>query len=121
MDFWRRGAGFGWGDLSVIPYVNGAAGFDIVPPADSRLAGWYTRANARDSVRECAQAAAAVAFDSPAASLDQVKAAMDAGMFKREYRDHRLEWMIKTGGLSVIQDGLEKDNIRFIEPFAPVR
>jgi glutathione S-transferase/RNA polymerase-associated protein len=118
---WFNGAGFGWGDLSVIPYVNGAAGFDIVPPADSRLAGWHTRANARDSVRECAQAAAAVAFDSPAASLDQVKAAMDAGMFKREYRDHRLEWMIKTGGLSVIQDGLEKDNIRFIEPFAAVR
>ena len=118
---WFNGAGFGWGDLSVVPYVNGAAGFDIVPPANSRLADWHTRANARDSVRECAQAAAAVAFDSPAVSLDQVKAALDAGMFKREYRDHRLEWMIKTGGLSVIQDGLEKDNIRFIEPFAATR
>jgi glutathione S-transferase/RNA polymerase-associated protein len=39
-------------------------------------------------------------------------------LFKREYRDHRLEWMIKTGGLSVVQDGLDRDNIRFIEPFA---
>ena len=114
---WFNGTNFGWGDLSVIPYVNGAAGFEIDPAPGSRLADWHARANARDSVRECAEAAAAVAFDSPAANLDQVKAAMDAGLFKREYRDHRLEWMIKTGGLSVVQDGLDKDNIRFIEPF----
>jgi len=116
---WFNGDRFGWGDLSVIPYVNGAAGFDFTPEPGSSLADWHARANARDSVRECAEAAAAVAFDSPAVSLDQVKAAMDAGLFKREYRDHRLEWMIKTGGLSVVQDGLEKDNIRFIEPFSP--
>lgn len=116
---WFNGDRFGWGDLSVIPYVNGAAGFDFTPEPGSSLADWRARANARDSVRECAEAAAAVAFDSPAVSLDQVKAAMDAGLFKREYRDHRLEWMIKTGGLSVVQDGLEKDNIRFIEPFSP--
>jgi glutathione S-transferase/RNA polymerase-associated protein len=118
---WFNGDRFGWGDLSVIPYVNGAAGFDVTPDPGSRLADWHDRANARDSVRECAKAAAAVAFDSPAVSLDEVKTAMDAGLFKREYRDHRLEWMIKTGGLSVVQDGLEKDNIRFIEPFAATR
>jgi glutathione S-transferase/RNA polymerase-associated protein len=46
-----------------------------------------------------------------------VRAALDHGLFKREYRDHRLEWMIKTGGLSVVAEGLEKDNISFIDPF----
>ena len=97
----------------------GGSVYDVTPDPGSRLADWHARANARDSVRECAEAASAVAFDSPAVNLDQVKAAMDAGLFKREYRDHRLEWMIKTGGLSVVQDGLDKDNIRFIEPFTP--
>lgn len=116
---WFNGDDFGWGDLSVIPYVNGAAGFDAFPTPGSRLARWHERCNARDSVRQCADAAAAVAFDSPAVSLDAVREAMEAGLFKREYRDHRLEWMIKTGGLSVVADGLERDNIRFIEPFPP--
>lgn len=115
---WFNGAAFGWGDLSVIPFVNGATGFDAAPRSGSPLAEWAARANGRDSVKQCADAAAAVSFDSPAVSLDQVKAAMDQGLFKREYRDHRLEWMIKTGGLAVVQDGLAKDNIRFIEPFA---
>ena len=35
------------------------------------------------------------------------------GLFKREYRDHRLEWMIKSGGLEVVVKGLEAGNIRF--------
>ena len=39
------------------------------------------------------------------------------GLFKREYRDHRLEWMIKSGGLDVVLKGLERDNIRFTSEF----
>jgi hypothetical protein len=39
------------------------------------------------------------------------------GLFKREYRDYRLEWMIKSGGLEVVLDGLAKDNIRFTAEF----
>jgi len=31
----------------------------------------------------------------------------------REYRDHRLEWMIRSGGIDVITAGLAKKNIRF--------
>ncbi|MEZ5559020.1 MAG: glutathione S-transferase family protein [Pseudomonadales bacterium] len=115
---WFNGDAFGWGDLAVVPFVNGAAGFGHAPPPGSALAEWLVRANARDSVAQCARAAAAVGFDSAAVSLDAVRAAMEQGQFKREYRDHRLEWMIKTGGLEVVQDGLAKGNIRFIEPFA---
>ena len=37
---------------------------------------------------------------------------------RREYRDHRLEWMVKTGGLEIVRAGLEKNDIRFIDPFA---
>ena len=115
---WFNGEHFGWGDLSVVPYVNGSVGFDLAPEKSSRLGQWLERANQRDSVQQCNQAAAAVAFDSPAVSLEQVHQALEAGLFKREYRDHRLEWMVKSGGLSVVEQGLAKDNIRFIEPFA---
>ncbi|MBT6569113.1 MAG: glutathione S-transferase family protein, partial [Gammaproteobacteria bacterium] len=40
-----------------------------------------------------------------------------SGVFKREYRDHRLEWMIKSGGISVVLDGLDRNNIRFTDVF----
>jgi hypothetical protein len=42
---------------------------------------------------------------------------VEQGLFKREYRDHRLEWMIKSGGLDVVVKGLERDNIRFAPAF----
>ncbi|MEQ8483037.1 MAG: glutathione S-transferase family protein [Pseudomonadales bacterium] len=114
---WFNGDAFGWGDLVVVPFVNGAVGFGHRPEPGSALAAWLDRCNARDSVAACRKAAAAVGFDSEAVSLDAVRAAMEQGQFKREYRDHRLEWMIKTGGISVVDDGLRKHNIRFIEPF----
>jgi glutathione S-transferase/RNA polymerase-associated protein len=34
-------------------------------------------------------------------------------LFKREYRDHRLEWMIRSGGLDVVIEGLKTETIRF--------
>jgi glutathione S-transferase len=112
---WFNGEQFGWGDLSVVPFVNGATGFGAIP--QDSLGDWLARANERPSVSACREAAAAAAFDSAEVSLEAVKAAMDQGLFKREYRDHRLEWMIKTGGLQIVADGLEKQNIRFTEPF----
>lgn len=112
---WFNGEQFGWGDISVVPFINGAAGFGAIP--QDGLGDWLARANQRRSVRACREAAEAVAFDSAAVSLEAVKTAMDQGLFKREYRDHRLEWMIKTGGLQIVAEGLEKNNIRFVEPF----
>ncbi len=105
---WFGGDTFGWGDLSVVPYLNGARGNGIGPSADSPLGQWLARANARPSVLKSAKAAAAVV-----ASMTQVHAAIESKMFKREYRDHRLEWMIRSGGLDVVLEGLKNDNIRF--------
>jgi glutathione S-transferase/RNA polymerase-associated protein len=42
-----------------------------------------------------------------------VHQAIESGLFKREYRDHRLEWMIRSGGLDIVLEGIEKGNIRF--------
>jgi len=114
---WFNGTSFGWGDLCVVPYVNGAVGFGHTPAPGSRLADWLTRANQRESVAACAKAAAAVGFGSAAVSLEAVRQAMEQGLFKREYRDHRLEWMVKSGGIEIVQAGLAKGNLRFIDPF----
>jgi glutathione S-transferase/RNA polymerase-associated protein len=110
---WFNGESFGWGDLCAIPFVNGSAGFGNVPPRGSRLADWVARANARASVAATAKEAAEAI---PA--MSQVASVVEQGLFRREYRDHRLEWMVKTGGLSVVAAGLERRNIRFIDPFA---
>ncbi len=110
---WFGGTSFGRADLSVIPYINGSAGFGLAPAPGSALAAWAARANARPAVAQTAAEATA--------SRDALYALPDLiaqGLFKREYRDYRLEWMIKTGGLQVVLDGLEKENIRFSPDFA---
>ena len=103
-----NGARFGWGDLSVYPYVAASALWGFPPPAGSRLAGWLERVAARGSARMCAEAVATVM-----ASFQNLGPLVEAGAFVREYRDHRLEWMIRSGGLDVVREGLEKNNIRF--------
>jgi RNA polymerase-associated protein len=36
----------------------------------------------------------------------------------REYRDYRLEWMIRSGGMEVVLAGLRAGTIRFSWPHA---
>jgi glutathione S-transferase len=105
---WFNGESFGWGDLSVVPFVNGFLGFGHAPPMGSPLSDWLARANARDSVAKSADEARS--FNT---AMTDVAGLVSQGLFKREYRDHRLEWMIKSGGLDVVLKGLERDNIRF--------
>lgn len=108
---WFNGADFGWGDLSVAPFLNGAAGFGIAPETGSALSAWAARANARESVRQTrAEAEASIS------GMAQVDQAVKAGLFKRQYRDHRLEWMMKSGGAEILRQGLQDGTIRFTGP-----
>jgi RNA polymerase-associated protein len=57
------------------------------------------------------------------AEFDQAVARMAAaadlyrtGGRRREYGDHRLEWMIRSGGTDVVLAGLREDTIRFSWP-----
>lgn len=111
---WFNGAAFGWGDLAVAPYINGSVGHGHRPEAGSKLADWQSRVNARPSVAETNQEAVNM---SAASTMTDVAGLVAQGLFKREYRDHRLEWMIKAGGLEVVLAGLDKDNIRFSPDF----
>lgn len=113
---WFNGEAFGWGDLAVVPYLNGSAGHGHPPAKGSKLSDWLARANARPSVADTNAEAAASAR---ASTMPNVAELVKQGLFKREYRDHRLEWMIKSGGAEVVILGLARDNIRFSPDFNP--
>ncbi len=110
---WFNGDHFGWGDLAIIPYINGSASFGNTPAEGSKLEAWAARTNARDAVATTAAEATA-----SIEGMTMVADVVEQGLFKREYRDHRLEWMVKTAGLDVIADGLQKKNIRFSNDFS---
>lgn len=99
----------GWADVAAIPFVMGAVAYRSGPERGTALSDWYGRMLQRPSVartsEESRAAATAVNTGAPRA--------IAAGAFKREYRDHRLEWMIRSGGLQVVADGLAAGNIRF--------
>ncbi|MDR3497981.1 MAG: glutathione S-transferase family protein [Parvibaculum sp.] len=109
---WFNGASFGWGDLSVVPYVAGSAGFGNAPAENSPLGRWFARTRTRESVALTLKESAATR-----SAMETVATIVEKGLFKREYRDHRLEWMIKSGGIDVVLTGLAKDNIRFSNDF----
>ncbi len=105
---WFNGATFGWGDVAVAPFVQGAATTGTPPSPGSHLAGWLDRARARPSV--------ARAFEAAAQSMqgfEMVPQLIESGAFKREYRDHRLEWMLRSGAVDVVLEGMRRGNIRF--------
>jgi glutathione S-transferase/RNA polymerase-associated protein len=98
--------------VSVIPYINGAGGLGVGPESGSPLGRWQARANQRASVAKVAEAAAA-----SIQGMAMVGEAVRQRLFKREYRDHRLEWMIRSGGIDVVLEGIESDTIRFSNEF----
>jgi len=107
------GATFGWADCSVAPYVHASAMFGTEPVSGSPLAAWLERIRTRPSV--------VAAFDAATASMqgfEMLPQLVASGIFKREYRDHRLEWMMRSGGADIVLDGIRKENIRFTREFS---
>jgi len=111
---WFNGDAFGWADLCVVPYLNGSRGFGFKPEPRSPLHRWLERVHERPSVTTTAEEATA-----SIAGMEGVAEWVERGLMKREYRDHRLEWMIRSGGLPVVLEGIERENIRFLEDFEP--
>ena len=110
-DPWFNGATFGWADLSVAPYLNRSFHYGLGTPPGSPLAQWRDRIRERPSV-----AATFREFEAAAERMGDAAARVASGAIRREYRDHRLEWMMKSGGVQVVLDGLAKNNIRFTWP-----
>lgn len=112
-DYFGGEFGFGWADVCVAPIVNRSDYFGWGPREGSRLRAWLARVRGRESVR-----ATFAEFDEAVGRMSGMAAAYEAGQRKREYRDHRLEWMVKSGGIEVVRQGLEKKTIRFVWPDA---
>jgi glutathione S-transferase len=103
-----NGERVGWGDLSVVPLVHAAAMSGNAPAEGSALAGWLDRVRARPSVTQT--------LDEAVHSLGGFQMLPDlvrSGHFVREYRDHRLEWMLRSGGVDIVIEGIQRQNIRF--------
>ncbi|MGC1676348.1 MAG: glutathione S-transferase family protein [Candidatus Binataceae bacterium] len=108
---WFNGASFGRADLAIYPYLHGSAVWGISPKAGSSLAKWLERIEKRPSVHKTVAAA-----EQFAGSMGEALPAMlESGAFKRQYRDHRLEWMMRSGGVEVVLEGLKKGTLRFSE------
>ncbi len=110
---WFNGASFGWGDAAVVPHLNTSAARGNAPKPGSRLADWLQRSNQRPSVIACVKAAQEIMK-----VLPDLGKLVEMGVFKRQYRDHRLEWMMRSGGLPIVLQGIEKQTIRFSNEIA---
>jgi len=108
---WFNGDSFGWADIGVAPYLNRSFHYGLGTPDRSSLAQWLERLRQRPSV-----ATTFKEFEAAAGSMGDGAQRLASGAIRREYRDHRLEWMMKSGGLQIVLDGLAKNNIRFTWP-----
>ena len=108
---WFTGEQFGWADLSVAPYLNRSVLFGFGPASGTPLDLWLARIRQRPSVAKTFEE-----FMAAQALMADAASRLASGGMRREYRDHRLEWMIKSGGMEIVLDGLAKNNIRFTWP-----
>lgn len=105
---WMNGEKFGRGDAAVYPHLRTSEllGYPI-GGRYPRLNRWLVACDGRESIckegAETELALAALAKAEPETSK----------AVARQYRDHRLEWMMKTGGVQIVLDGIEDGSIRF--------
>lgn len=118
---WMNGDRFGRGDAAAYPHVTGSAFWGVVVGEEfPRLRDWSARAAARESVkRDAADLAEWMRENLPGAGASASSGPGRVPMpIVRQYRDHRLEWMMKSGGVQIVLDGLQKGTIRFAEGHA---
>ena len=108
---WFGGAEFGWADAAAAPMVNRSVYYGFGPTHGSPLFRWLQRLCARPAV-----ATTFSEFDVAAERMASLSDLYTTGGRRREYRDHRLEWMVRSGGISVVAAGLAAGNIRFSWP-----
>ena len=104
-----NGDTFGYADVCAAPVLNRSVFNGMGPAEGSPLQLWHVRIQKRESVQSTfAEMAAA------AGGMVKMAEAFKPGKgMRREYRDYRLEWMVKSGGMDVVLRGLKEDTIRF--------
>ena len=108
-----HGDSLGYADICVAPYVNRSCVYGNGPAEGTPLRQWRERVMGIPSVKETTEEMQAAT----AKMKEVMKETFKAGSGRRrEYRDHRLEFMIRAGGLEIVQKGLKEDTIRFSWP-----
>ncbi|HEX4341609.1 MAG TPA: glutathione S-transferase family protein [Polyangiaceae bacterium] len=105
---WLNGDAFGFGDVVAYPFVNSAASLGNKPVPGSKLEGWLKAVRGRPSavrLRDDVIATLPRFMNRPKDIAD--------GKARRQYRDHRLDWMLRSGGLDIVVDGIRNGTIRF--------
>jgi glutathione S-transferase len=105
---WFNGEACGYGDLVVYPFVNGAAALGNKPSPGGKLEAWLKLMRGRPSAQRVKQDV----IDTLPQFASRPKDIAE-GRHRREYRDHRLDWMLRSGGLTVVLAGVQAGNIRF--------
>ena len=108
---WFGGAAFGWADVAVAPLLHRSVLNRMGPASGGNLAAWYLRLLERPSI-----IATFAEYAAGAARMPATVEAFRSGAKVREYRDYRLEWMIRSGGIEVVLAGLRDGSIRFSWP-----
>jgi RNA polymerase-associated protein len=108
---WFGGAQFGWADAAVAAIVNRSVHYGLGPEPGSALARWHQRLVQRPSVAQTF-----AEFDAAAVAMPGIGKSYAASGRRREYRDHRLDWMMRSGGVAIVLDGLRNQTIRLSWP-----
>jgi RNA polymerase-associated protein len=108
---WFGGDRFGWADVGAAPIVNRSVHYGLGPEPGSPLARWIDRIRQRPSVAQTF-----TEFNAAAAAMADVAPRFAKSGRRREYRDHRLDWMLRSGGLEVVVVGMLDQTIRFSWP-----
>jgi glutathione S-transferase/RNA polymerase-associated protein len=104
---WFGGERFGRADICVLPHLNAARLMKTITLPE-RLGAWCRRCNARPSVKQT------VAEIKPAlAHYKAMIGRIREGTEARQFRDHRLDWLMRSGGTPIVLKRLEAGSIRF--------
>lgn len=106
------GASFGRADLCVLPYLNAAQAMKNGPETRV-LTAWLKRVNARPSVQATvAEVKAAIPI------FKEMMGRIQSGAERRHFRDHRLDWFMRSGGAPILFERIEGDSVRFPPSYA---
>ncbi|KAF2209894.1 hypothetical protein CERZMDRAFT_121961 [Cercospora zeae-maydis SCOH1-5] len=111
--FFNGDEGLGYADLCVAPFLNRSVINGMGPEKGSTLQRWHERVREVECVK---LTFAEVEAAAPAMRKMGPEAWKKGSGRRREYRDHRLEWMVKNGAIGIVSKGLEDGNVRFSWP-----
>ncbi|KXL43714.1 hypothetical protein M433DRAFT_20615 [Acidomyces richmondensis BFW] len=113
------GNAFGFADVCVAPVLNRSVQYGFGPAGGTTLRNWHAKISQRNSVR-----LTFAEMEEGAKKMQSMSKKMfndEGAPYGMEYRDHRLEWMIKSGGIEIVLEDLKRNNIGFGWPFASRR